>query len=246
MSETTTTETPAVRVLNITTKEDFVRVATEYGVKVGGRGNLPKRALFAAVLSDIVAGKVKLIPTSFLSPDVQNTTPREKKIKPEVSYRITYKVISNGEPSGEDITVSLTENEIRSHLPHVKGQVGFAFATMALALHNADEDNTPGDLIQSYAVTDVARVETLPVPAAENNAEASDKAAEGEDTGEDKTDADKASEGHASEEMINAALAAGEAAKEAETTVIESAPAEVKTATKPARTRKTAKDKANA
>lgn len=184
-----TVETPAVRVINITSKDEFVRVASEYGIKVGERGGLPKRALFAAVLNDIVAGTVKLVPTSFLSPDVQNTTPREKKIKPEVSYKITYKVVSGGNPSGDDLTLKLTENEIRSYLPHVKGIVGFAFATMVLALHNSEESTSVASVL-SYAVSDIERVETFPT--SESVAETTEEAPKGDDTSD--TDADKAPE----------------------------------------------------
>lgn len=199
MSETTvvektdveTVETPAVRVINITSKEEFVKVANEYGITVGERGNLPRRALFAAVLSDIVDGKVKLIPTGFLSPDVQNKTPREKRVKPEVSYKFTYKMVTDDVPSGDDLTLSLTENKVRSYLPHVKGQVSAAFATMVLALHNASDENSVGELLLSYAVSDVERVETFP---SEGAAETTGEAPKGEGTQEDKTDADKAPE----------------------------------------------------
>ncbi len=231
MSETVVVETsdvaiekaPSVRVINITTKDEFIKVANEYKIKVGERGNLPKRALFAAVLNDVVAGTVKLIPTSFLSPDVQNKTPREKKDKPEVSYKITYKMIVDGAPSGDDLTLDLSENEVRSYLPHVKGQVGFAFATMVLALHNADDENSVGELLLSYAVSDVERVETF---ASETPAETTDEAPKGEETGEDNTDADKAPE----------------TVEEIKPEVIETAPVEeVKVAAKPSRTRKAAK-----
>lgn len=199
MSETAVVETPAVvaneapavRVINITTKEQFVKVANEYGIKVGERGNLPKRALFAAVLNDIVAGTVKLVPTSFLSPDVQNKTPREAKVKPEISYVITYKMVADGAPSGDDLTLSLTENEVRSYLPHVKGQVSSAFATMVLALYNSDE-NTSVASVLTYAVSDVERVETFPT--SESVAKASEEAPKGDDTQETNTDADKAPE----------------------------------------------------
>lgn len=219
-----TVETPAVRVINITSKGEFVRIAKEYGIKVGERGNLPKRALFTAMLNDIVSGKVKLVPTEFLSPEVQNKTPREKKIKPEVSYTITYKMVADGAPSGDDLTLTLTENEVRSYLPHVKGQVSAAFATMVLALHNANE-NTSVASVLSYAVSDVEKVETFPT--AESVAETTEDAPKGEETQETDKDADKTSE-------------------TVPDVVTDETPAvEVKAESKPARTRKPAKAKAN-
>lgn len=238
MAETTTetvdnatVETPAVRVINITTKEEFVKVANEYGIKVGERGNLPKRALFAAVLNDIVAGTVKLVPTSFLSPDVQNKTPREKKIKPVVSYVITYKMVTGGEPSGDDLTLSLSENEVRSYLPHVKGQVSTAFATMVLALHNSEESTSVASLL-TYAVSDVEKVETF--PASESNAETTEEAPKGDDTGETDKDADKAPE------------TVPDVVTDETPAVVETAPVEVKAESKPRATRKPAKAKVNA
>jgi len=240
MSETTAVETPAVvavetpavRVINITSKEEFVKVASEYGIKVGERGNLPRRALFAAVLSDIVDGKVKLIPTGYLSPDVQNKTPREAKVKPVVSYVITYKMVADGAPSGDDLTLSLTENEVRSYLPHVKGQVSAAYATMVLALFHSEESTSVASVLK-YAVSDVERVESFPV--SESVAETTEEAPKGDDTQETNTDADKTPETveevHASEEMINAAIAAGE----------EAAKAATKPAAKPRASRKTVK-----
>lgn len=201
MSETAVVETPAVvadeapvvRVINITSKEEFVKVANEYGITVGERGSLPKRALFAKVLDDIVAGTVKLIPTDFLNPSVQNTTPREKKVKPIISYKITYKMVTDGAPSGDDLTLELSENEVRSYLPHVKGQVGSAFATMVLALHNGEEESNPVESLLSYAVSDVERVETFPV-AVVVIAEKTEEAPKGDDTPDVVTDADKAPE----------------------------------------------------
>lgn len=228
-------ETPAVRVINITTKNEFIKVANEYGIKVGERGNLPKRALFAAVLNDVVAGTVKLVPTSFLSPDVQNKTPRETKVKPVVSYKITYKMVADGAPSGDDLTLELSENEVRSYLPHVKGQVSTAFATMVLALFHSDEESTSVAALLSYAVSDVERVEMF--PASETLAEKMEDAPKGDDTPDVVTDADKApetvDEAHASVEMINA----GKTAAKAETVADE-----VKTETvAKSRVRKTAK-----
>lgn len=213
-----TVEAPAIRVINITSKDEFVKVANEYGIKVGERGNLPKRALFAAILNDIVSGKVKLVPTSFLSPEVQNTTPREKKVKPQISYVITYKMVTGGEPTGDDLTLTLTENEVRSYLPHVKGQVSTAFATMVLALHNADENTSVATLL-TYAVSDVERVETFPT--SESVAETTDDAPKGDDTQETDKDADKTSE-------------TVEDVKADETpAVVETAPVEVKGESKP-------------
>lgn len=241
MAETTTetvdnatVETPAVRVINITTKEEFVKVANEYGIKVGERGNLPKRALFAAVLNDIVAGTVKLVPTSFLSPDVQNKTPREKKEKPEISYVITYKVVEGGNPSGDDLTLTLTENEVRSYLPHVKGQVSTAFATMVLALYNSEESTSVASVLK-YAVSDVERVETF---ASQSVTETTEEAPKGDDTGETDKDADKASE---TVEEVKPDVVTDET-----TAVVETAPVEVKAESKPRAPRKPAKAKANA
>lgn len=202
MSETAVVETPAVvadeapvvRVINITSKEEFVKVANEYGITVGERGSLPKRALFAKVLDDIVAGTVKLIPTDFLNPSVQNTTPREKKVKPIISYKITYQVVTDGKPIGSDLTLELSENEVRSYLPHVKGQVSAAYATMVLALHNnGGPESNPVESLLTYAVSDVERVETFPV-AAVVPAEKTEEAPKGDDTPDVVTDADKAPE----------------------------------------------------
>ena len=234
----TTVEAPAVRVIHITSKDEFVKVATEYGITVGERGNLPKRALFAKVLNDIVAGTVKLIPTDFLNPSVQNTTPRATKVKPIVSYKITYKVVSNGTLSVEDFTVKLTENEVRSYLPHVKGQVGFAFATMVLALHNADEESSVGELLLSYAVSDVERVESVPVVAVKP-VEKTEDAPKGDDTGEQVPDADKATE---TPEEIKPDEAPNLVTPEADVPVVEikTETVDAKPAAKP-RARKTAK-----
>lgn len=185
------------RTITIANTEDFRKIAAEFGVTVGERGALPAKRLAGVLLDAERKGEVKVIDTGYFSLlTAAFGTPRgEKKIKPDVSFIITYKMVNKGEPAGEDLTLSLTENEIRGYLPHVKGMVSGAYATMVLALHLADDEEvTPITALLQYAVSDVERVETFPVVATEKLAETTEQASKGEDTDKVNTDADKAPE----------------------------------------------------
>lgn len=186
------------RTITIANSDDFRKIAAEFGVTVGKRGGLPAKRLASVLLDAERKGEVKVIDTDCFSllTAVFGAPRGEKKIKPDVSFTITYKMVNNGEPAGEELTLSLTEDEVRSYLPHVKGMVSAAYATMVLALHLADDDEvTPITALLKYAVSDVERVETSPVVAApEKDAETTEQAPKGDDTSKEDKDADKPSE----------------------------------------------------
>lgn len=189
-------------------------------IKTGERGRLPMRAVAPIIVRAQLDGKLTFEDTDYfpISRWAFGETVGTRKSKDEVSYLITYTVKGTDKPQ----TLTLTENEVRSYLPNVKGIVGGAFATMAVALHlNAEDSSAPLTSLLNYTVSKVERVE------------ATEEAPKGDDTGEQKTDADKASEPeHASEEAIKAAIAAGEES-------VKPAPVEVKAESKPRATTRT-------
>lgn len=190
-------DTKTARIINIANTDDFRKIAAEFGVTVGERGALPAKRLAGVLLDAERKGEVKVIDTDYFSLlSAALGAPRgEKKIKPDVSFTITYQMVNNGKPAGEEFTLSLTENAIRSYLPHVKGMVSSAYATMVLALHLADDDEvTPINALLQYAVSDVERVETVRPVMTEDVAETTEQAPKGDDTDKVDTDADKAPE----------------------------------------------------
>ena len=191
-----------IPVIKVTNADEFRAVAKVYDIPVGERGRLPKKNLFDALLPLIIAGKIKFVETEFLSlADARGVIKGEKKAKPEISYKITYHTLNkNGKPM-PSITVTLTQNEIKSYLPHVKGMVNIAFATMAIAMHRAKEGALLADL-NKYVVTGLVKVETMPGTDvesvtdevdtdAQSAAEVTDDTSKGEDTGEAVTDSEK-------------------------------------------------------
>jgi len=182
------------RIITIANSDDFRKIAAELGVVVGERGALPAKRLAGILLDAERKGEVQVIDTQYFSllTAALGSVRGEKKVKPEVSFTITYKMVKDGKPDGNDLTLSLPESAIRSYLPNVKGKMGGAFATMVLALHLANEEATIEALLQ-YAVSDVERVETYPV-VSENAAETTERAPEGDDTEKPISEGDKATE----------------------------------------------------
>lgn len=168
MSENVTTvdvdaaDAVEIPIVKVTTADEFRAVAKTYGVPVGERGRVPKKNLFDALLPLIIAGKIKFVETEFLSlADARGVVKGEKKIKPHVSYRINYHTLNkNGKPM-PGVQLMLTQNEIKSYLPNVRGMVNIAFATMAVALHRAKDGALLADL-NKYVVTSVEKIETMP------------------------------------------------------------------------------------
>lgn len=185
-----TTATPDVRTVEIKNPAELRKVANEYRIKFGERGRLPMRELSRVLIQDQLKGNIKCVDTSYfpISRWALGETVGTRKNKDDVSYVITYTV--KGNDKSQTLTLTLTENEVRSYLPNVKGIVGGAFATMAVALHlNAEESGTPLTALLNYTVSDVKRIETP-----QSVAETSEEAPKGDDTGEQKVDADKAPE----------------------------------------------------
>lgn len=181
MSDTT------ANLIKINTPEEFRAIAKKYGVAVGERGRLPMRELSRLLAKDQLNGKIKFADTDYfpISKWALGETIGTRKSRDSFSFIITY-TVKNVEGAQ---TLTLTENEIRSYLPNVKGMIGAAFATMAVALHlNAEESETALSVLTNYTVTDVKRVET------EQPSETTADAPKGEETGETDTDADKAPE----------------------------------------------------
>lgn len=188
-------------VVEINTKDEFRAACAEYKIECGERGRFPQKALAGALVKAALAGDIKLIDSAFFKPNaiVLGEHKFTRAAKGDVSYTITYTV---KDVEGEQ-SLTLTENEIRSYLPNVKGMISAAFATMAVALHlNADEDAALLSVVTTITVSDVTRVESAP---AEKSAETTEEAPKGETTGEREDDAV-----HASEEVINAVIAMAE------------------------------------
>lgn len=168
---------------------EFRKVAAEYGIAVGERGRLPMRALAKALVTASLKGDVAFQDTTYfqITAWAMGETVGTRKAKADVAYLITYKVLNkNGKEMPNTITLELTENQIRSYLPNVKGMISSAFATMAVALHKAKEGALLSD-VNKYVVTSVERKELI--EAVESNAEATDVAPKGDDTGETPEDA---------------------------------------------------------
>lgn len=183
-------------------------------IKTGERGRLPMRTVAPIIVRAQLDGKLTFEDTDYfqISRWAFGETVGTRKSKDEVSYLITYTVKGTDKPQ----TLTLTENEVRSYLPNVKGIVGGAFATMAVALHlNAEDSSAPLTSLLNYTVSKVERVE------AEQPGEATEEAPKGDDTGEQKSDADKASE------------------TPEEVKPVETAPVEVKAENKPRATTRT-------
>lgn len=188
MSDTTANPT-----ITINGPEEFRKVAAKYGIAVGERGRLPMRALARALVSASLKGDVVFQDTTYfqITAWAMGETVGTRKAKVDVTYEISYHVLNkNGKPM-PSITLALSENEIRSYVPNVKGMISPAFATMAVALHKAKEGAPLSDL-NRYVITSVARKESVVVP--ESSAETTVVAPKGDDTGETTEDAQTATE----------------------------------------------------
>lgn len=161
----------------------------EKKINVGDRGRLPMREVSRVLVTQQLAGKLKCIDTDYfpITAWAMGATVGTRKAKADVAYLITYKVLNkNGKEMPNTITLELTENQIRSYLPNVKGMISSAFATMAVALHKAKEGALLSD-VNKYVVTSVERKELI--EAVESNAETTDVAPKGDDTGDTPEDA---------------------------------------------------------
>lgn len=203
-------------------------------VTAGERGRLPFRAFAKLLIGLQLKGLLTTVDTTYfqISKWALDEVVSGHGTRDEFSYVITYTMTGlDGEHK-----ITLTDNEVNSYLPNAKGKVGPDRALMLVALHlNVDEESAPLTLLSKYAVVTVTRVLT-----SELVAETTEDAPKGEDTSDDKADADKAAESeHASENVINAAITAGENSVKVDTP--ELVPAEsAKPAAKPRASRKTA------
>lgn len=208
-------------------------------VKAGERGRLPFRAFAKLLIGLQLKGVLTTVDTTYfrISSWALDEVVSGHDTRDEFSYVITYTI--KGVDGEHKLT--LTDNEVSSYLPNVKGKMSTDRALMLVALHlNVEEESAPLAVLTNYTVSGVSRVLT-----SELVTETTDEAPKGENTGEQASGADKTDEQqHASEEMINAALAAGE--QSVKTDDVAPVEAEEVKAEKPTRSRKPARVKANA
>jgi hypothetical protein len=190
MSDTTTI--PHIKINNADEFRVFVGKLNESRsaadkIKVGDRGRLPMRAVAPIVVRAQLNGELTFEDTTYfpISRWAFGETVGTRKTRDQFSYVITYTVRGDDKVQ----TLTLSENEIRSYLPNVKGIIGSAFATMAVALHlNSEESETLLTALTNYTVSNVDRIES------EQPQDATEEAPKTGDTRESNTDADKAPE----------------------------------------------------
>lgn len=188
MSENTT-ETVTVFNVKITGKEDFRAVAPVFGVDVPtGPGAMPKRQLLLKVRDAVKAGKATLVETDYFGVDAILSgagTATSKTGGWEIHYRTVD--AETGKPGKTVQSITVGRDKIKSVLPDASFQGAKLNAVIALVMVASAEGAGIAEL-KNYVVTDVTRVDSVPV------AEPVDEAPKGDDTSEDKTDTDKPSE----------------------------------------------------
>lgn len=194
------TESNAVRVVEINSADELRAIGNEFkstysnvpawaAIRFGDRGRLPMRDAAKLLVGLQLAGDIKIVDTDYF-PVTQwalGGTVSPHKSRDGFSYVITYSV------KGVDgtHTLTLTDDVVNEYLPNVKGKVGGAYATMLVALHlNTEDENAPLSMLTNYTVKDVTRIATP----SESDVKKTEEAPKGDDTGESKTDADKATE----------------------------------------------------
>lgn len=188
-------ENNSVRTIEINNAIEFRKFAKEFGIEVQDKGRLPKRALLEAILRLAFQGDVKFTETPFFSLAAMNGTTSARD--QEIIYKITYHTLNkNGKPM-PPVTITLTQNEIKSYVPNVKGMINYAMATMVVALHRSKDDSLLADL-NKYVVTGLVKLGAAP------GTDIADVTSEGEDTEETVTDADSDSETPTDAVVVNA------------------------------------------
>jgi hypothetical protein len=194
------TESTAVRVVEIKSADELRSIGNEFKstysdvkgwkeIRFGDRGRLPMRDAAKLFVSLQLAGEIKIVDTDYypITEWALGGTVSPHKSRDGFSYVITYSV------KGVDgtHTLTLTDDAVNEYLPNVKGKVGGAYATMLLALHlNAEDENTLLSVLTNYSVKDVTRIATP----SESDVKKTEDAPKGDDTGEQVSDADKATE----------------------------------------------------
>lgn len=203
------------QVIRINNRADFRKAAQPFGINVGERGRLPYSDFGLAILPGVASGDIIVEDTPFFSLAIAAGKAKASASDVEISYTITYRVLNSktGKPMPGDKTLTVTTNEIKSYLPHLnaRGVLSASTALMVVAVAKAKDGALLTDL-QKYVITKVAKVETSST--SDKAAEGTEQPADTEDTSDSSTDADKPSDEHASEEMINAAIEAGEQSQE--------------------------------
>lgn len=161
MTDVNATATPpAIPIVRIENDEQFRDATEKYLGKRYHKGAKPFRSLALA----ITVGHGHLIADTEYFQRAMGagvpTGPRGSKPKPVITYAVEYQRVSEktNKVHARAYTIVLTEDDVKSNAPHVRGKVGTALVTMVLsAMKNEDW--------RTFHVMSVQRVETLPVAA---------------------------------------------------------------------------------
>lgn len=164
--------TPAIPVVRIENETQFADACKTYGVSFKGHGRKPFKALAVA----ITFGHGHIIDdTEYFNRAMGLTVPtgpRVVKIKPIISWAVTYsRVGKNGKPNKSTTDIVLSEEDIRTNAPNVKGSLNHAFATLVLAALKGEDWTT-------FYVHTVQKVSTLPAAPTEDESDDEDESDE--------------------------------------------------------------------
>ena len=176
--------------VKIAGKEDFRAIAPVFGIKTPeGPGAMPKRQLLLKVREAVKAGTAELVETDYFGIDaVLNGSGAGTKGKMG-NWKISYRVVDaeTGKVAGPVMSFEVDKDKIKAVLPDASLVGAKLNAVIALVMVAHREGASIAEF-KNYVVTDVARMES------ETNAGTADEAPKGDDTGEQSSEADKATE----------------------------------------------------
>lgn len=174
-----------VTIVEIKNADQFRAAAKTFGVPVGERGALPRKALLIAVRAAVAAGTHELVETPFFGVDavLGSGTPIKRG---DLAWTISF-TTKNPETGDESKgQADITAKQIHTLLPNANLQGRSLSNTVALVMVASLDGASVAELV-NYTVTGVARkAESVATPVVE--------APKGEDTPETVPDADKATE----------------------------------------------------
>lgn len=147
--------TPEITMVKIETADEFNEACEKYGVSYVVGKRKPFKALALAIRNTPMT--VIIDTPFFYTAMATGAHLKPRGVKAEITYAVAFAVVSEKtNKPGKPRTLVLSEDDILSATPHVKGRVGHARATMALSAKLGIE----WPLI---AVEDVKRIETAPI-----------------------------------------------------------------------------------
>lgn len=214
-------------IVEIKNGDEFRTVAKSFGITVGERGALPRKALLIAVRGAVAAGTHELIETPFFGVDAVLGSGTSGVKRGPLAWVITYRTTDPAtKVQGDPISFVVTGEQIKNVLPDASLQGRSLSSVVALVMVGWRDGLSISEL-RNHTVTAVVRVE--------DNAEKTEDAPKVEDTGEQGSDADKATE---TPEDIKPVEVTEPAPVEVKTPELVPAESKAKTPAKPRSTRK--------